>query len=86
MIFSIQYHADQRLKTLTRYWAKELEIPELSIEFLRKSNSGQLAHRSWRSKHGVLTVKVHDTSFRTRLQGWIDCMRREWLDSPAPGA
>jgi hypothetical protein len=86
MIFSIQYHADQRLRTLRSYWGQELGIPDISIEFLRKSNSGQLAHRTWRSQHGVLSVKVHDTLLRARLQGWIDCMRGEWLDSPAPGA
>ena len=86
MIFAIQHHKDQRPKTLQTYWRRELRIPEMEIEFLRKSNSGQLAHRTWRSKYGVLTVKVHDTCLRARVQGWIDCMRSDWLDSPAPGA
>jgi AcrR family transcriptional regulator len=86
MIYAIQFHADQRLEALRRYWARELDIPDMEIEFLRKSNSGRLAHRTWRSKHGVLSVKLHDTSLRARLQGWIDCMRGEWLDSPASGA
>jgi hypothetical protein len=86
MIFEIQYHADQRPSTLEAYWAEELGIPGLSVEFLRKSNSGQLAHRTWRSRHGVLTVKLHDTFLRARLQGWIDRMRGDWLDSPASGA
>jgi transposase-like protein len=86
MKFSIQYHADQRPEALQVYWAKELGIPGLTLDLLRKSNSGQLAHRTWRSKHGVLSVRIHDTLFRARLQGWIDCMRIDWLDSPAPGA
>lgn len=86
MIFSIQYHADQRPKTLRTYWSQELRMPGMEIEFTRKSNSGQLAHRNWRSKFGVLSVKVNDTCLRARVQGWIDCMRSEWLDSPAPGA
>lgn len=86
MVFSIQYHADQRPKALLAYWGRELQIPGMSIEFLRKSNSGQLAHRTWRSKYGVLSVKTHDTCLRARVQGWIDRMRDEWLDSPAPGA
>jgi hypothetical protein len=86
MRFSIQYHADQDLNTLRRYWAEELGIPGMAIEFLRKSNSGQLAHRTWRSKHGVLSVRLHDTLLRSRIQGWIHCMRSDWLDSPAPGA
>jgi hypothetical protein len=82
MTFEIQYHADQRLESLQAYWAIQLGIPDLPIQFLRKSNSGRLAHRTWRSKHGVLSVMVHDTIFRSRLQGWIDYMRGEWLDSP----
>ncbi len=86
LIFAIQYHADQRPNRLRAYWDEELRIPDMQIEFLRKSNSGQLAHRTWRSKPGVLTVKVHDTTLRARVQGWIDRMRTDWLDSPPPGA
>ena len=86
MRFSVQHHADQRPKDLQSYWAEQLGIPDLSLQLLRKSNSGQLAHRTWRSKYGVLSVWIHDTLFRARLQGWIDCMRNDWLDSPASGA
>jgi hypothetical protein len=49
---------------------------------MRKSNSNQLAGRTWRSEHGVLTVTTHDTYFRARLQAWVDLLRRRWLDSP----
>jgi AcrR family transcriptional regulator len=86
MQYSIQYHRDQRPKSLQEFWASELGIPDLTLYLLRKSNSGQLAGRTWRSKHGVLSVRIYDTVFRARLQGWIDCMRSDWLDSPAPGA
>ncbi len=86
MLFSIQYHADQRPNALQKYWAKELGIPNFSLDALRKSNSGQLGNRTWRSKYGVLSVRIYDTVFRARLQGWIDCMRNDWLDSPARGA
>jgi hypothetical protein len=84
--FAIQYHADQRLKDLRSFWASELLIPDIEISFQRKSNSGQLQGRSWRSKYGVLTVTVNDTLFRARLQGWIDRMRGQWLDSLRLGA
>jgi hypothetical protein len=86
MKFSIQYHADQDLEAIKRHWSHELGIPELEISFLRKSNSGQLANRTWRSENGVLSVRMHDTFFRARLQGWIDRMRADWLDSPTSGA
>jgi transposase-like protein len=86
LYFAIRYHADQRLKDLRSFWAEELLIPDLEISFQRKSNSGQLRGRSWRSRHGVLTVTVNDTLFRARLQGWIDRMRGQWLDSLRLGA
>jgi hypothetical protein len=44
----------------------------------RKSNSNQLAGRTWRSEHGVLAVNVYDTRLRARLGGWMDCLREAW--------
>jgi hypothetical protein len=52
----------------------------------RKSNSGQLAGRTWRSKYGVLTVCTSDTLLRAELQAWMDCVRNAWLDSITFGA
>lgn len=49
-----------------------------SIRFQRKSNSGQLRGRTWRSQYGVLCITVYDTLVRARLQGWIDSAREEW--------
>jgi hypothetical protein len=34
----------------------------------------------------VLTICVHDTYFRMRLQAWSDCLRNGWLHSDAVGA
>jgi hypothetical protein len=76
--FSIQFHADQDLDELRAFWGGVLEIDPATIRFQRKSNSGQLKGRQWRSRHGVLSVRVHDTYFRTRLQAWIDCLKEEW--------
>ena len=75
---SIQYHADQNLVALRQYWAAELDIDPGAIRLLRKSNSNQLAGRTWRSVHGVLTVTVYDTPLRARLDGWMDCLREAW--------
>jgi hypothetical protein len=80
--FSIQYHADQDLGELRAYWNEALGIGLDSIRFQRKSNSGQLAGRTWRCRHGVLTVRVHDTYLRARLQAWIDLIRGEWIGGP----
>ena len=75
----IQYHADQDLDELRRYWASGLGIQPDEIRFLRKSNSNRLTGRTWRSVHGVLTVCVNDTLLRAKLQGWIDRLRESWL-------
>ena len=62
--YSFQYHADQDPDYLVRFWSFGLGVdPKLFVP-QRKSNSGQLSGRSWRSKHGVLSVTVNDTLLR----------------------
>jgi hypothetical protein len=79
--YSFQHHADQDPTYLIKFWSVGLGAnPEL-FTFQRKSNSGQLAGRNWRSKHGVLTVRAHDTALRMRLQAWMDRVQDGWLDS-----
>jgi hypothetical protein len=84
--YSIQFHADQRIEDLTAFWAEQLGIPGDVIQFQRKSNSGQLAGRTWRSRYGVLTVSAGDTYFREAMQAWTDCLRDTWLNSTSVGA
>jgi hypothetical protein len=76
--FWIQYHADQNLEELREYWSQALDIEPNAIHLQRKSNSGQLTGRLWRSRYGVLSIRVHDTYFRSRLQAWMDRLRSEW--------
>jgi hypothetical protein len=77
-VFSIQYHADQDLRQLCRFWSEALDTEAGAIRLQRKSNSNNLQGRTWRSRHGVLAVVVDDTLFRARLQAWIDCLKHEW--------
>ena len=84
--YGLQYHADQDLAELQRAWSAMLGVRPDEIRFQRKSNSGQLGRRQWRSRLGVLTVCANDTLLRARLGGWIDCLREEWLDSLRDGA
>jgi AcrR family transcriptional regulator len=56
--YSIQYHADQDLEELRRFWAARLAVTPEDIRLQRKSNSGRLAGRTWRSRYGVLTVSA----------------------------
>lgn len=77
--FAVQYHADQDPAELQRFWADALDLEDPSLVRLqRKSNSNQLAGRTWRSVHGVLSVTVGDTLLRARLQAWMDSIRRSW--------
>lgn len=76
--FSIQYHADQDLDELHAFWSRTLDIRPGSIKFQRKSNSGQLSGRSWRSVHGVLAAGVNDTLLRARMQACMDRIREDW--------
>jgi hypothetical protein len=85
LTFSVQYHADQDLLELTEFWGRQVGVPPERIRLQRKSNSGQLAGRTWRSRYGVLTVTAEDTQLRARLQGWIDCLQDQWLHSPDSG-
>ncbi len=59
--FSIQYHADQNLDELRKFWGEGLGFNGDRIRMQRKSNSGQLTGRTWRSEHGVLAVWIGDT-------------------------
>lgn len=79
LIFAVQYHADQDLGELRAFWGQTLGIDPHAIRVQRKSNSNQLKGRSWRSRHGVLTVYVHETLFRAELEAWIDRLRATWL-------
>lgn len=71
-------HADQNLSELREFWAGALATDAASIGLQRKSNSNQLTGRIWRSRHGVLTVRVCDTALRARLGAWMDRLRDEW--------
>jgi hypothetical protein len=78
-VFSIQFHVDQDLGELRRFWSARLCLSPDAIRFQRKSDSGQMNGRQWRSRYGVLRATVHDTYFRARLQAWIDLLRSEWV-------
>ncbi len=82
LTYWVQYHADQDLEELRRFWGELRGIDGARIALQRKSNSSQLKYRVWRCRHGVLTVRVGDTLLRARLQAWMDRIREDWrLDS-----
>jgi hypothetical protein len=76
--FYVQYHADQDLGELRQFWGEALATDAASIRLQRKSNSNQLTGRMWRSRHGVITVRVCETALRARLGAWMDLLRSDW--------
>lgn len=76
--YALQYHADQSVDELRAFWGATLGIDGSTIALQRKSNSNQMTGRTWRSRHGVLSVNANDTFFRARLQAWMDRLRDEW--------
>lgn len=47
--YSIQYHVDQDVEDLGIFWSDLLGFPPAELRLQRKSNSGELAGRQWRS-------------------------------------
>ena len=75
---SLQYHADQDPDELRLFWGTALRVAPEEVRLQRKSNSGQLGGRSWRSEWGVLTVISSDVILRARLGAWMDQVRSRW--------
>lgn len=76
--YRIQYHQDQDLEKLKDFWSSALEISKDEIKFQRKSNSGKLNGRKWRSEYGILTVRTSDTYLRSKIQAWMDIVQADW--------
>jgi AcrR family transcriptional regulator len=83
--YSVQYHADQDLQVLRDFWAHTIGVAPADIRLQRKSNSGRLSGRTWRSKYGVLQVYAGDTLFHARLEAWMHSLQEQWLDSASAG-
>jgi AcrR family transcriptional regulator len=84
--YSIQYHADQDLEGLQAFWASQLSVRPEEVVLIRKSNSGRLSGRVWRSRYGVLSVTASDTLLRARLEAWMHSLQDQWLNSAIHGA
>jgi hypothetical protein len=76
--YALQYHADQQPDQLQSYWGLTLQVDPDRVRLQRKSNSGQLSGRTWRSPSGVLTVSCCDVIVRARLGAWMDAIRSTW--------
>lgn len=78
VFYTLQYHADQSPDELIDYWSSCLGKDKNKFVLQRKSNSGQLKGRNWRSQFGVLTVRSDDTALRAKIQAWMDFLMKDW--------
>ena len=76
--YRVQCHVDHDEDELKQYWADALGITPTIITIMRKSNSGKLSGRQFRSVYGILTVRTGDTYLRARLQAWMDIVAAQW--------
>lgn len=76
--YNLQIHEDNDEKKIKQFWAKKLKIKSICIKIIRKSNSGKMIGRNWRSVNGVLTVGVNDTYLRSKIQAWMDFVENDW--------
>ena len=76
--YGLQYHTDHDVDKLKQYWANLLDISPDDIHLTRKSNSGQLTGRQFRSVYGLLSVETGDTYLRAKMQAWMDIIKSQW--------
>jgi len=76
--FIVRLHPDSDAEEVTRYWGRTLKINPKNIHATRKSNSGRMAHRNWRSKYCVFTVAYADTYLRSKIQALMDHIQSKW--------
>jgi len=78
ILYAVQIHEDQIENDIRTYWASVVNVSPEKIKISRKSNSGQLGHRNFRSEYGVLSIRVCETLLLCRVKGWIDALKQEW--------
>jgi transcriptional regulator with XRE-family HTH domain len=78
--YSVQIHVDQDEEEVKAYWANLMGITPEMVVIIRKSNSGQLNGRKFRSEWGVFTIRANDTYFMAKIYAWLDYLKKQWLD------
>ncbi len=76
--YRIQCHIDHDEKELKAYWAQIVGVHPEIVTIMRKSNSGMLSGRQFRSVNGLLSIRVCDTYFRAKLEAWMDFIKAQW--------
>ena len=76
--YGVQIHIDNDESEIKGFWSRLLNIDPGLIRITRKSNSGGLSGRVWRSVHGVFQVRTSDTYFRSKIEALMDAVQEDW--------
>jgi len=77
--YNVQIHVDNNENDIKEYWSKNLKIDKNKIKIIRKSNSGNLSGRKWRSVYGVFSIRFCDTSLKCKINAWMQKIKEEIL-------
>ena len=76
--FEVQIHLDNDVENVKNFWGRLLGIdPSIIKVYTRKSN---MTNRNGRLPYGIFSVKYSNTEFRSKIQSWIDCVKKEWSE------
>ena len=67
------YCSEEEKDGATDFWSKVCGVNKEDIRFQAKK---QVSQR--RAEHGLVSVSAHETMFRSRLQAWMDALKKEW--------
>lgn len=74
--FGVQVHLDNDFHEVKIFWSKLLDINKDEIKVYPRKIS--MTSRNGRLQYGIFQVLYNDTQFRSRIQAWIDCVKKEW--------
>lgn len=81
--YGLRCRSEEDLARVRRFWGSTLRVPP---DVIHLDPDVAEADPTWRERHGVLAVHCRDTLLRARLDGWMDRLREQWLDSAGSGA
>jgi hypothetical protein len=74
----VQIHLDNSPDDVTKYWAEQLGIDPCSIKVYTRKVS--MTNRNGRLPNGIFMFRFSDTYLRSRMQAWLDILKKEWSE------
>lgn len=80
--FVLHIYDDHDEDLIREFWSKIFGISKEELVISMTKNRKNLAGRNWANAHGIATVSANDTMLRSRIQGWIDYVKKSWILAP----